>query len=241
MTLPAQLTSSISAACCCPCQLNVAARPAAHGYMSLPALQLTSTTSAAQCCAPSSSQPRLGCIRLHFAVRAVANRRASATRRCAPCSSQLSLGYTTMPAPLLTSSTSAACRCPTRSSQPHLGFTRRCPPRSSQPHLGRCPPRSSQPRLGRPAAHSRVSATGGCPPAFTSLSASQLIAASRLHDRYFTHFVRLSQTRHVLDNFGCVLVKPNMLAHDLHGTHETLYYITIQRIGLGVSSHGYQG
>ena len=41
--------------------------------------------------------------------------------------------------------------------------------------------------------------------------------------RYFTHFVRLSQTRHVLDNFGCVLVKPNMLAHDLHGTHETLY------------------
>ena len=112
--LPApQLTSSTSAACRCPprssqpslgyarrCpprsspaapQLHVAARPAAHssglGYMSLPAPQFNSTTSAAQCCAPSSSEPRLGCI--------------PATLRC-PLSSQTCLGYTSLRALQLT-------------------------------------------------------------------------------------------------------------------------------------------
>ena len=44
-------------------------------------------------------------------------------------------------------------------------------------------------------------------------------------NRYFTHLVRLSQTRVVLDIFVMLWSNQN----------------TIQRIGLGVVSHGYQG
>ena len=86
----------------------------------------------------------------------------------------------TLPAPHLTSSTSAACRCPPRSSQPHLGYTSLPVPQltsSTQLHVA-----------ARPAAHSRISATRRCPPrssqphlGFTSLPATQLTAASWLH------------------------------------------------------------
>ena len=56
-------------------------------------------------------------------------------RRCPPRSSQPHLGYTSPPAPQLTSSTQlhVAARPAAHS---RISATRRCPPRSSQPHLG---------------------------------------------------------------------------------------------------------
>ena len=123
------------------------------GFTSLPDPQLTAATRLHVAARPAA-QPRL-----HVAVRFAAHGRISA-------------------APQITSSTSAACRCPPRSSQPHLGYT-------SLP----APQLTAAPRLhvaARPAAHRRISATRRCPPrsyqphlGFTA--ALQLTAASWLH------------------------------------------------------------